>query len=146
MTMEIITVMGPELYRSEIPPKMAEYCPGDFKFFAIKQVQANSHNVHPQEDGGILIGDPRLQKDVEYGDIADFSDLFQVLPKKRSARVRRCVVDGQTVPSCHYTEINCSLGCSASNTFFNCRPKGQNRSCEYFLRCQKLMVSNFENK
>ena len=104
MTMEIITVMGPELYRSEIPPKLAEYCPGDFKFFAIKQVQANSHNVHPQEDGGILIEDPTLQKDMEYGDIADFSDLFQVVPnqRRRSARVRRnaCVVDGQTVPGC----------------------------------------------
>ena len=110
MTMEIITVMGPELDRTEIPPQLAKHCPGNFQFFAVKQVQANSPHVHPQENGNTLIGDPRLQKDVEYGDIADFSDLFQVLPnqRRRSSRVRRnaCVVDGVTVPSCHIVGVS----------------------------------------
>ena len=110
MTIELMNVMGPELDRTEIPPKLAKHCPRDFKFFAAKQVQANSYNVHPQEDGGILIGDPTLQKDVEYGDIADFSDLFQVVPnqRRRSARVRRnaCVVDGQTVPGCQDADVS----------------------------------------
>ena len=93
MTLELITVEGPELDRADVPSKMAKYCPEGFQFFAVKQIPVNPYNVHKNGENGILIEDPRLQKDMKYGDPVDFSDLFQILPmtstNRRSSRVKR---------------------------------------------------------
>ena len=82
------------MHREEIPSQLAKHCFEDFEFFAMKQVQKNSHNLHhvEKEDNRVLIEDPQLQKEMKFGDPLDFTDLFQVLPMRNRtthSRVKR---------------------------------------------------------
>jgi len=150
MTLELIMVEGPELDRADVPSKMAKYCPEGFQFFAAKQIQVNPYNVHDNGKNGILISDPRLQKDMKYGDPADFSDLFQVLPmtNRRSSRVKReCRwVNGTRAyhhDGCDWVEdITCEEGCNMMDTKYNCESETTSDvSCEYVLMCPVVMPS-----
>ena len=111
MTLELITVEGPELDRADVPSKMGKYCPDGFQFFAVKQIPVSSYNVHDNGDNETIIEDPRLQKDMKYGDPVDFSDLFQLLPmtntNRRSSRVKReCRLPNMdiTIQGCHFVQ------------------------------------------
>jgi len=149
MTLELIDVIGPELDRESIPSNLKKYCPEDFQAFVMKQVQNNPRTVHNNSDNELLIGDARLQKDMNFGDNVDFfSDLFQLMPtvNRRSSRVKRAcrTADGSiNVDSCSWIDdrLTCELGCSAEDTFFNCRDAGTQPGavCEYWLLCNRVM-------
>merc|ERR1712062_15540 len=148
MTLELITVEGPELDRADVPSKMAKYCTEGFQFFAVKQIPVNPYNVHKNGENGILIEDPRLQKDMKYGDPVDFSDLFQILPmtstNRRSSRVKReCRIPNSSdvIPDCHWIDdmITCQSGCDALDIRSICRRNSQSmRSSETILLCLPL--------
>jgi len=151
-TLQLITVEGPELDRADVPSKMGKYCPDGFQFFAVKQIPVTSYNVENGKNA-TLIKDPRLQKDFNYGDPVDFSDLFQVLPmtntNRRSSRAKRAVKecrrgDDSVIPSCHVVEgITCPFGCPAVHVVFQC-DVGEpwynwlTGSCEYLLMCSTV--------
>merc|ERR1711953_373405 len=149
MTLELIMVEGPELDRADVPSKMAKYCPEGFQFFAVKQIPASSYNVHKNGENEVLIEDPRLQKDMNYGDQVDFSDLFQILPmtNRRSSRVKReCRWANDTVAlnvaDCHWVdEISCEEGCPANEIFYRCvrSVPTSGGSCEYLLLCKNVV-------
>jgi len=124
LDIELISVKGPMLYREEIPPQLAKHCFEDFEFFAMKQVQKNSYNLHhaKNEDNRVLIENPQLQEEIKFDEPLDFSDLFKVLPMRSRAthpkvpRVKRSLVNDTCQSWCdgaggHYcTFTNSELG------------------------------------
>lgn len=149
LDIELISVKGPMLHREEIPSQLAKHCFEDFEFFAMKQVQKNSHNLHhvENEDNRVLIEDPQLQKEMKFGDPLDFTDLFQVLPMRNRtthSRVKRSCRNEHmdwTQDNCHFVTTSCSFGCASTDVFWNCEDHGSSYNCEYMLLCPRIMPS-----
>ena len=107
-------MIGPELDRDNIPSNLKKYCTEGYQIFAMKQVQNNPRTVHNNSNNELLIGDPRLQKEMKFGDKVDFfSDLLQLLPTtnrrhSRTKRACRLPDGGGKIDSCSWVDSSVS--------------------------------------